>query len=267
MGLTSIKNIPGIMRANGFVQGAQLMDIWFSRPAIAVPHYTPPVSSIIKMDWVLSFDRANDVYQDIIDNKIWVNPAAKAEIKKMLDRTILLPVGVRVKFGPQTGPMDQVDEDYINHRPVDGWEHGIDGLTAALGRFDLRVLIAGTVEPGVLDRWAPATSPYDVYPHKQEAQIVNITDVGVYVADSYDFDGLQALGIWNEDNNTASMNYLRADETMRGREANQFVNNYDFQEWRKANNRGGDFRVFSDIKWTHLDPSPTFAIPTTPATV
>ena len=27
MGLTSIKNIPGIMRANGFVQGAQLMDI------------------------------------------------------------------------------------------------------------------------------------------------------------------------------------------------------------------------------------------------
>ena len=218
------------------------------------------------MDWVLSFDRANDVYQDIIDNKIWVNPAAKAEIKKMLDRTILLPVGVRVKFGPQTGPMDQVDEDYINHRPVDGWEHGIDGLTAALGRFDLRVLIAGTVEPGVLDRWAPATSPYDVYPHKQEAQIVNITDVGVYVADSYDFDGLQALGIWNEDNNTASMNYLRADETMRGREANQFVNNYDFQEWRKANNRGGDFRVFSDIKWTHLDPSPTFAIPM-PATV
>ena len=62
------------------------------------------------------------------------------------------------------------------------------------------------------------------------------------------------------------MNYLRADETMRGREANQFVNNYDFQEWRKANNRGGDFRVFSDIKWTHLDPSPTFAIPM-PATV
>ena len=45
------------------------------------------------MDWVLSFDRANDVYQDIIDNKIWVNTPAKAETKKMLDRTILLPGG------------------------------------------------------------------------------------------------------------------------------------------------------------------------------
>ena len=124
-------------------------------------------------------------------------------------------------------------------------------------------------------RWNPeystngrrATSPYDVYPHKQEAQIVNITDVGVYVADSYDFDGPQALGIWNEDNNTASMNYLKADEFARGREANQYVSNDSFQEWRKANNRGGDFCVFSDIKWTHLDPSTTFAIPTTPATV
>ena len=174
---------------------------------------------------------------------------------------------MRVKFGSQTGPMDQVDEDYINHRPVDGMEHSIDGLTAALGRFDLRVLVAGTVEPGVLDKWVPATSPYDVYPHKQEAQIVNITDVEVYVADSYDFDGPQALGIWNEDNNTASMNYLKADEFARGREANQYVSNDSFQEWRKANNRGGDFRVFSDIKWTHLDPSTTFAIPTTPATV
>ena len=34
---------------------------------------------------------------------------------------------MRVKFGSQTGPMDQVDEDYINHRPVDGMEHSIDG--------------------------------------------------------------------------------------------------------------------------------------------
>jgi len=260
-GLTSITNIPRIMRANGFLQGAQLMELWFSRPAVAYPHYTASNSSIIKMDWVLSFHRAKEVYEEIIDDRIWFNDAAKAEIKTMLDRTIGLPVGMRVKFVPQTGPMDQVDEDYINHRAVDGWEHWIDGLAAALGRFDLRVLVAGTVEPAKLNKLAAATSPYDVYPHWQEAQIVNITDVGVYVADSYDFDGQQALGIWNEDDNSASMNYLRANEWMQGREANQFVGNYSFQEWRKANNRGGDFRVFSDIKWTNLDPPSTFAIP------
>jgi hypothetical protein len=262
MGLTSITHIPSIMRANGFQQGAQLMELWFSRPAIAYPRYTDSNLSIIKMDWVLSFGRAKKVYQEILDDEIWVNAAAKAEIKTMLDRTIGLPVGMRVKFAPQTGLMDQVDEDYINHRAVDGVEHRIDGLDAALGRFDLRVLVAGTVEPGTLDKLAAATSPYDVYPHRQEAQIVNITDVGVYVADSYDFDGQQALGIWNEDNNSASMNYLMANEFARGREANQYVGNYSFREWRKANNRGGDFRVFSDIKWTHLDPPSTFAIPT-----
>src|SRR5690349_8952464 len=135
MGLSSITSIPGIMRYKGYNQGAALMDLWFSKPAFAYPKYSTSNWSIIKMDWALGYKRAYHVYDDVMGNKTWVNAAAKKEIQKMLDRTVGLPVGMPVKFGPRDWSMDLLDEDYVNQRSVDEYPR-IDGLSAALGAFN-----------------------------------------------------------------------------------------------------------------------------------
>jgi len=63
---------------------------------------------------------------------------------------------------------------------------------------------------------------------------VTITEVGVYVRDSFDFnDHSQFLGFWGHRDTP--------------------VNNATFREWRTKFSKGGDYEVFSDIKRVKLD--------------
>ena len=55
----------------------------------------------------------------------------------------------------------------------------VDDMLAALGRFKFRVAVAG----------------------EAKGDCVELKAVGVYVQDSYDFDGVQFLGVWNSSNN------------------------------------------------------------------
>jgi hypothetical protein len=92
-----------------------------------------------------------------------------------------------------------------------------DALTGALGAFELKVAIAGkllSIGGGEFQ--------------------VSIEEVGIYVKDSFDFNGSQFLGFWG----------YRDDP----------INNDDFRQWRAENHAGGDFRVFSDVKRTRLTP-------------
>jgi hypothetical protein len=80
---------------------------------------------------------------------------------------------------------------------------------------------------------------------------VTITDVGVYLRDSYDFNGDQHLGFWDDsDNSVSTLNFLSGTR----------VTNEDFRVWRNANGRGGDFLIYSDVWWTHLTTPDKFVI-------
>ena len=80
---------------------------------------------------------------------------------------------------------------------------------------------------------------------------VSITEVGVYVRDSFDFNGDQFLGYWDDSDNSVSiLNPLSGER----------VSNESFRQWRTANNRGGDFLVFSDVKRTRLSAPDVFFI-------
>ena len=70
-------------------RGQQLMETWFSRPATRYPHYSRPVTNIIAIDWVLSFERVRNVYDKLLADEIWTNAAMK-EIAQWLDRKKLL---------------------------------------------------------------------------------------------------------------------------------------------------------------------------------
>jgi hypothetical protein len=231
--MVALTDIPKIMRHNNWHNGATLLETWFSRPSAIAPGYGAPVTSVIKMKWVLGYAVARSVYNDLISNRIWVNEPAKQVIENQLRRKGLL-VSKKKSFGHLGMNVDQQDKDYINYRAVDS--SSLDGLTAALGKFTFRICVAGTVEPR---------------PKKSGGHLVTINEIGVYVRDSFDFNGMQFLGFWNSNTNKVAM----LDLTVCDR-----VWNSDFRQWRTANGKGGDFEIFSDMKRVLRTPPDQFDI-------
>jgi hypothetical protein len=81
---------------------------------------------------------------------------------------------------------------------------------------------------------------------------VTAREVGVFMRDSYDFNGSQFLGFWDDKDNSVSMFNPLAGER---------VSNDHFRAWRAANKRGGDFLVFSDVKRVPLSEPDVFTVP------
>ena len=197
---------------------------WFSRAAATAPAYSPPEIRTIKMiTWALTFLRARHVYDDMIRTRIWSNPAARAEIGRMLRRnTLLTSTRASMPFGNLSASADQLDPDYVNQRVVSFGATDLDDMAVAMGNFAFRVVVAGGVTP---NRHSPR--------HR-----VTISEIGIYIRDAYDFNGSQCLGFWDDSDNAVSMaNPL----------SGTAVSNDDFRAWRSANGRGGDFIIYSDV--------------------
>ena len=243
---TDITWIPRIMRSKGWNEGATLMEEWFrrsgrERPATieATPNdFGPPVIGVIKMDWVLKFPRAKSLYDQLM-NGMWKTREAKLLIGSRLKKAGIVTrlkanQEQRIDFGDLTSAnVLKIEEMYIQSLPLnEGWLNkrinylfdNLDGLTAALAEFNMRMAIKGEVSLNA------------------EGAQVTVREVGIYIKDSYDFLKEQPLGKWDD-------NKLKA------------VTNKDFRDWREQNGKGGDFLVYSDIKVTKLNPPQTFTVP------
>lgn len=75
-----VVDIPAIMRARGWSNGAALLESWFSRPASTAPAYDVPDASTIKMSWVLKFGRAKKVYDKLIRERTWLIALSAASV-------------------------------------------------------------------------------------------------------------------------------------------------------------------------------------------
>jgi len=162
-------------------------------------------------------------------NQIWKTPAARAQLATVLARTGM--AGVSGRFGNLSRPVTAINADAVNYQSYGGGGD-LDDMAAALNRFIFKVALAGevTASPG--------------------RTVVSVHEVGVFVRDSYDFEGRQFLGFWNETTNDVSMSNPLAGD---------WVDNGAFRDWRTANGRGGDFEVFSDVKRVSI--SDTFTVP------
>jgi hypothetical protein len=209
---SSLTEIPYEMRWHHWNEGAELLETWFERPPAIAPGYSAPVTTLIKIDWVLKFQRAKDVFDTMVQDRIWTNDAAKQRLAEVFKTRP--PAGFT--FGDLSRPVTEIDAAWVNSRPVSSGST-LDGLTAALGGFHLQIAIAGKASPDAAG-----------------AVTLTIDEVGIYVKDSFDFNGDQNLGIWGY-----------RDEP---------VGNADFRKWRKDHNQGGDFRVFSDVKRIRRNP-------------
>jgi hypothetical protein len=233
MGLSSITNIPTIMRANKWFNGARLMGEWFAGPAMAMPAYTTPDTTTIKMDgWVLTFPRAKTVFDSMVRDKVWMSDKAKPVFATRLRSLGVGPrtakcIDISSKSAPDQHPL------HINLKAVPSVTD-FDDMEAALGNFSIYVVPLA----------------FDVTPEIGKIR-VTLSRVGFHVMDSYDFDGHQILGWWDETSNTAS-----ATPTLSGTE----VDNGDFRDWRDANKKGGDFLVYSDVKQVDIRPPDSFVV-------
>jgi hypothetical protein len=248
----ALTNIPAIMRHHNWRNAARLMEIWFSRPSAVAPAYSAADTRTIRIDaWALTFSRARQVYDQIIREKIWFNAAGQREIGAMLRRQGAL-TGTGRSFGNLSRPVQAQDRDYINQRVVDFGLGDLDDMSASLGRFTFRVLVAGRTTAVRGSSGAGGTRPptmnLPAVPRSATFQ-VSIAEVGIYIRDSFDFNGDQFLGFWDDSDNSVSMlNFLSGTS----------VSNEDFRNWRARHGRGGDFLVFSDIKCIALGSPDTF---------
>jgi hypothetical protein len=240
----NVADIPSVMRKKSWYVGARLMDRWFSRAPAIAPNYGPPVTDIVTMKWALAFERAKNAFWDLAKNGLWNNVAAQKEITAMLGRNGYLSSfqGTRT-FGDLTQPPPVLDENYINFRAVGGgyYEYvpytDLDDMTAALGAFVFRLAVAGTVGPSLLEQPGTCGGSW--------GWDVSVQEIAIYIKDSYDFNGTQPLGFWDDDDAGVTPGFWGI--MLPGILGRDLVTNGDFRDYRDENNVGGDFLVFSDV--------------------
>ena len=244
----NLVEIPRIMREKKLIKGAEIMEHWFSGKPFAMPatwksgqNAPDPRTislahineTIITMDWALGFPRAMALYSEL-KNAVFGNlkqsslKASQLELFNNLKRD-----GKFTKNAEQFGfgsARALHKTAHINTRTVgtnfsDKLSDPLDDMYCALGAFDIHVAGAGTV------------TPLDVKAGNGTHQ-VKINKLGFYIRDTYDFNKDQPLGYWHEEGVAKSV--------IPGSFA---VENKSFRDWRARFNHGGDFMIFSNVRW------------------
>ncbi len=230
-----LTKIPNVMDAKGWTHGAALLREWFANSA----GEGPPDTTTINMDWVLGFSRAKKAYDTIFHKKIYVDKEAQRNLSNLLKKLGKDKGGTFDFFYLSSIELDlySIEEESVGYYDILGSD--FDDLMTALGRFDFKVVVGGELEkePGK-----------DGAPNRFK---VSITDVGVFVWDSFDFNKFQPLGCWNVCTNEVGRVSCGGGE---------LVFNSDFRSWREKHGQGGDFKVFSDVKITPLESPDIFYI-------
>lgn len=235
-----IRNIPKIMKHEGWGNAARLLDRWFDLPATTAPHYGPPDTTTIRMDaFALTYARVRAFYEnDVLGARIWERPGSITELARVLRRqNKIYRSPTRIPFGDLGSPPEPQHHDHIAVARFSDAFYTLDGFTAALGNCSMHVLAAGYIEP---------------VPNSTRCAAI-VTEVGVYIRDTFDFVNRrgpmgisldQPLGYWDD----VVMIAGAARRNYPSSPSGAFVFNSTFQEWRRVHRRGGDYLVFSDIK-------------------
>lgn len=289
-----ITDIPNTMKKINWPVAADLMSHWFKgkpwttedggmndvvkrHEAFAPAEYVE--ESIVKMNWVLGFERANAAFKHLKAN--WNSPAGISLIKTRLLKHFSnsAPGCYPLAFNGVASAAERFG--YSNNKVV-GFERAgddeVNELRAALANFNMRVIAEGTVVV------------------TGKSIIFTPSKIGFYIEDAYDFnDGValfsQILGCWNFDKLVtdpvegvkanaklaAEMNSVMAESAYKrvtGEQTSQqreeavrryrelegkhymLVQNRDFRDYRDVNKKGGDFRVYSDVLYESVSVAP-----------
>jgi probable HAF family extracellular repeat protein len=223
--------VEAIMLKNGWEKGAKLQKNWKESAPAEKPNFAFTDKDTIKMAWVLDkFERAKDEYNKILTTVRTNDQKQQAQIEKLLDRYKMRD-GQPTSFGDfETDGMAKLDLDSIQSEGVGETRLAklfvpLDDLTAALNAFEFKAAVSGKIEP---------------VPGEKKLR-VRINEVGIFIEDTFDFVGYEPLGCWDPLDNTLSKN-------IPGTCVGTSLENADYREWRAHHSKGGDFKVYSDIK-------------------
>jgi hypothetical protein len=247
--VVNLNDIPGAMDHMGRRWFAtkpawEMPETW--RPGFNIDYLKLPPSQvedqIIKMDWVLGFERVLPVIEDLQKN--W---NSQKGIKVLKDRltTAGWQSGKTTVIGHTLQTGNELDLScQVNVRDLGRYTDPMDDMYGAIFKATLKLAVVGKAYRSFL----------------LKKDIFEIEKVGLYVRDTYDFnaswfeDTFIGLGIWSRKRilskiETASYSLMELQE--RGIIFPGFVptRNSDFRRWQKHRNEGGDFFVFSDVLW------------------
>jgi len=240
-----------ILDKKGWHVAARFQRIWLSgkanavvRPASDGKGTAGPLSTAgISMDWILRFERARDLFDEVTSPDVFANDQAKGLLRSRLDRIFQLTKVNTLGFGDLKAVGRALEREYINYRGIgdyDQWRAGIDELTAALGRFNMYVIPNGSAT------------------RSGKKTRVTISRIGVFVRDSFDFEGEQDLGGWGRPDiikpptppplgGIGPVKYVPVEPGIEFH-----ISNASYREYRQKTGRGGDFLIYSDVKTREL---------------
>ncbi|MBV9359724.1 MAG: hypothetical protein JO023_29790 [Chloroflexi bacterium] len=254
-----VPEIPGIMRGLGWSVAPRFQDFWITGPANQLVGEQKEGKgtrrdleiATVDMSWVLGFSRAQHHHDLMASEAVYANTAARALLRDRIVAAQQRGGGRVIHFGDfSTSYLDR-ESQYINFRALGSSTGGrgsyysadgftVDELIGALGRFAMFVIPKGvaTITP----------------PNVQ----IDIQEVGVYIRDSFDFNGDQPLGAWKKPNLVDLIpNPQAAVPTCSDTWVN--MSNYAYRRYRERTGKGRDFLVYSDIKTTPVRTS--FSMP------
>lgn len=254
-----LDEIPGAMDKMGWDTAAALMRRWFANPlyemteeekerlarvdarTLSSPYFD---DQIVKMEWAMKYPPVEKALNHLLANA--QSPRSKKLLKDRLEESGTR-AGNKILLGhrganARTADMTcQIQSESLGHE-LDV----INDLYGALGKATLKLAVTGTLDQSEF----------------------TVNHIGIYIRDTYDFTnrslmGIQApelLGIWSRDRclskwemigylNGMNQGWRPTDEHFMG-----FVPmfNGDFRRWQKKHGTGGDYIVYSDVKW--MDP-------------
>lgn len=234
--IPDLDRLPDVMEKLRMPMAARLMHRWLSSPALQMPGKSAATDfSDITMTWALSFGRVKDAYDYVVAFKIWKTAFAQRAIVKWLEKQNAFQNDV-VRFGNVNTGLPQLHADVIQFYPVGSRWDTPDDMLGALGRFDFHFVVEG--------RTVPVRVVKKVVGHR-----VEIDKVGIYIRDSYDFQGNQELGYWDFDKIRMNKIFIPGGTPL---------NNSTFRAWRSKTGRGGDYIIFSDVRILERNPPDVF---------
>ena len=255
-------DLPKVMRNMGWTVAPRLMERWFESDAFVLEknlrdkYYIEPLDipeahyddKIVTMDWALSFKRVKNEYENILKNKL--TPAAIALLQKRIINAQLFDDGSRLgNIGMSARELNAHCQ--IQTQPLGSRADTIDDMYGSIGLGMLQLAVVGEVQRGISD---------DAF---------RVDHFGVYLKDVYEFNGFQFLGCWTKEKTFGKAEILNRAAAKAYRLANPVadvavkllktdqpvfhVHNHDFRNYLEKHGKGGDFIIYSDVKWSSGD--------------
>lgn len=244
-----INEIPDAMNNMGWHVASKLMKHWFyiepayvMKPKIRNGDYKATSldsnlfnDDIVKIDWLLTYKTWQSALLTI--HQTWNTHNGVSRLIKLLKEAGWYKGKKTSTFLGSTSFSARECEDLcqVNFIPVGSLIDRLDDLYGAVGKGTLKFALSGkTINHNGRD-------------------LFHVEHTGVYLRDTYDFTGDdEPLGIWSKQRilNKFETAAYKLDPFKDDFPGFVPVYNRDFRRWQDKHHSGGDFVVYSDVKWT-----------------